>query len=132
MDPLQVVKDEAIEEVDRIASQVGMNFITAESNYIIHEYNVAAAAAKEWLKDISEPCPQLVTSWAQSGKMSNVDAAEYMIKKAFEFENIVAIIRQIRLSTKVIIRECTSGKDIKDAIDNMRLKLNELYKLKPL
>lgn len=132
MDPLQVVKDEAIEEVDRISSQVGMNFITAESNYIIHEYNVAEAAAKEWLKDITEPCPQLVTAWAQAGKMSNVDAAEYMIQKAFEFENIVAIIRQVRLSTKVIIRECTNGTDIKNAVDNLRLKLNELYKLKPL
>ncbi len=129
---LQKYKDDAIVKVDEIASKVGMNFISAESNYIIHEYTVAADAANKWLEDTSKPCPQLITAWSLAGDMDNKQAAEYIIQKQNEFNGLVAAIRQLRLITKVKIRESSSTQEVDVQIETLQLRLVELYQYQPL
>lgn len=127
----KIIQD-AITEIDQIATDTAMNFISANSYYMLHEYEHAAHDATEWMKDTSVPCPLNVTAWAQASNTNNVEAAEYIIQKAVEFKAIVSILRQIRLSTKVMVRQARSQRDIDEVLTKMKIQISSIASKRPL
>lgn len=132
MDMFEPVRESAITEVDKIASKFGTQFISADSNYIMHEYDFASRAAEKWLEDTTKPCPLLITAWAKASSLEHIEAAQYIIQKADEFVSVISVIRDLRLSTKVLIRAAETEEEISQALVGMREHLIQLSKYKPV
>lgn len=129
---LEPQRESALIEIDFIASEYGMKFITTESNYIMHEYEHTAWDATEWLKDTTQQCPKNVTAWALASELTNIEAATYIVEKANLFKYIVGFIRELRLMTKVNVRLAQTEEEIKTLVCTMRQTLHEMSKSKPV
>lgn len=132
MNPLQPRVDAAIVRIDKLASDYGMKFISTQSNYLVFEYNQASDEAAKWLLDETQECPKTVTAWASASKLSNHDAAEYIVQKANQFKQVVATIRDYRLAAKVSAREAIDVAQINEAINLLSDQLDALLNYKPL
>jgi len=125
-----ILKKQACDSIDLAADDARQRFVSPGS-LIDQEYKEAYGQAKAWLDSGADQytAPQSVINEAQVRRMSNIDAAQFVVRTGDNWAELLMQIRKVRNQAKAAINSAANDADFSSIAQNW---IDNLAQIKPV